>query len=363
VKNDVTSDSSLEMHDVDFIRHKLYGGKQSAISRYSRLVLARPSPLRLIFYEFLITMIGPIPGAVGLFSRKFLYPFILGTSGSGVVFGRSITLRHPENIHLGDGVVLDDYCLLDARGAGEIGITLGDQVMINRGAMLQAKVGEICIGKGSSIGSYVSIISQGAIYIDENVSVAGGSTIAGGRYVVELSSSDSSIKKRRSYGNISIGKNTRIGMAVIIQDGVEIGEGAIVAPGSVVLSRVGDFSVVSGSPAKPWRAREVNTDNQHHDSVQVKSADVNSEFLAQHIRKYLENTVFVSFVDDNLSDTDSFLDNNILDSVGFASMSSWLEQEFNISILDDEVLPENMDSIDNLVGFISRKLYRNKESI
>ena len=45
--------------------------------------------------------------------------------GRGVVFGRNLVLRHAKKIALGDGVVLDDNCVVDAKGAGNRGISIG----------------------------------------------------------------------------------------------------------------------------------------------------------------------------------------------------------------------------------------------
>lgn len=349
-----SNDKPVDLRDEDFIRYKLYEGDASPLQRYASLVLRHPSFVKLLVYEFLVTFIGPIPGALGLALRKLLYPHLFGSVGQGVVFGRSLTIRHPESIHLGDGVILDDYCLIDARGAGDKGIRIGAKVMINRGASIQAKFGEIDLAYGTSVGAGVSIISQGPIYIDQNVSIAGGSTIAGGRYVVAVDHHDPDAKKRQSQGTIRIGRNTRIGMHALIQDGVEIGQGVIVAPGSVVLNSVEDFAVVAGNPARPWRSRKGETTTGHADALdQAKPG--NYEEIAQKIRTYLEETVFVEFGDDGLDDGDSFLAGGVLDSVGFVALTVWLSEKFAIVVMDDEMVPENLDSVKNIVSYINRK--------
>ena len=57
-----------------------------------------------------------VPGALGLALRKTLYPLLLGACGRNVVFGQNVVLRHPHKIRIGDNVVIDDNCLLDAKG-------------------------------------------------------------------------------------------------------------------------------------------------------------------------------------------------------------------------------------------------------
>jgi acetyltransferase-like isoleucine patch superfamily enzyme len=48
--------------------------------------------------------------------------------GRNVVFGQNVVLRHPHKIHIGRDVVIDDNCLLDAKGETNRGIRIGDGV-------------------------------------------------------------------------------------------------------------------------------------------------------------------------------------------------------------------------------------------
>lgn len=54
--------------------------------------------------------------------------------------------------------------------------------------------------------------------------------------------------------------------------------------------------------------------------------------------------------------TQSLLESGVIDSMGVLSLVMWLEQEFGITVDDDEVLPENLDSISAIAGFVERKL-------
>ena len=54
-------------------------------------------------------------------------------------------------------------------------------------------------------------------------------------------------------------------------------------------------------------------------------------------------------------DSISLLDNGIVDSVGVMEIVAFLEQEFGLKVADDELVPENLDSVDNLVRFIGAK--------
>jgi long-chain acyl-CoA synthetase len=56
-----------------------------------------------------------------------------------------------------------------------------------------------------------------------------------------------------------------------------------------------------------------------------------------------------------LQDGQSFLDHHIIDSTGFIELVTWLEDTWKIKIQDEEMIPENLDSLDNLERFIRSK--------
>ncbi len=73
--------------------------------------------------------------------------------------------------------------------------------------------------------------------------------------------------------------------------------------------------------------------------------------LRQHIlEQYL-------FSDDQslLADTDSFLEKGFLDSTGIMEIIFFVEETYEIAIEDEEMVPTNLDSINNLTAFIERK--------
>ena len=68
----------------------------------------------------------------------------------------------------------------------------------------------------------------------------------------------------------------------------------------------------------------------------------------------VENFLFGK--EDGLNDDASFLDEGIVDSTGILELVSFLEEEFSISVEDEELVPENLDSINNVVAYLERKL-------
>ena len=72
------------------------------------------------------------------------------------------------------------------------------------------------------------------------------------------------------------------------------------------------------------------------------------------IKDYIiENFLFGD--DEGLDDQTSFLNAGIIDSTGVLELVNLLEDKFNIRILDDEILPENLDSINNIVRFLDKR--------
>jgi len=68
----------------------------------------------------------------------------------------------------------------------------------------------------------------------------------------------------------------------------------------------------------------------------------------------MENFLFGN--DQGLNDDTSFLDEGIIDSTGILELVSFMEEEFSISVEDDEILPENLDSITNVTAYLEKKM-------
>ncbi len=76
--------------------------------------------------------------------------------------------------------------------------------------------------------------------------------------------------------------------------------------------------------------------------------------VAHHLREFIrENFLFGSEV--TFSDDDSFLDQGIIDSTGVLELVAFLEEQYRITIDDEELVPDNLDSISNLLRFIASK--------
>ncbi len=79
-----------------------------------------------------------------------------------------------------------------------------------------------------------------------------------------------------------------------------------------------------------------------------------SDIKAQVRDFIIENFLFGEGGED-LKDDDSFLEKGIIDSTGVLELVEWLEETFGFKVEDEELVPENLDSVNNLEAFISKK--------
>lgn len=58
----------------------------------------------------------------------------------------------------------------------------------------------------------------------------------------------------------------------------------------------------------------------------------------------------------NFSDDDSFLENGLIDSMGILALVEFVTQSYGITVADEEILPENWDSVNRIAQFVKQKL-------
>jgi len=124
----------------------------------------------------------------------------------------TVFMYHPERIRIRDNVFVWHYTILDGTG-------------------------ELEIGEGSQIGAWVGIFTH-------------SSHIAIRIYGNHYQEVPEQQKKGYPVSSVKIGKYVFIGAGAKILPGVTIGNGALVAAGSIVSKDVGEFEIVSGNPAE-----------------------------------------------------------------------------------------------------------------
>ena len=74
------------------------------------------------------------------------------------------------------------------------------------------------------------------------------------------------------------------------------------------------------------------------------------------LRQFIVDNFLFGKQDAPLANSDSLLEQGIIDSTGVLELVGFLEQKYGITVQDEELVPENLDSIDRLVRFVSRKV-------
>ncbi len=230
---------------------------KSAFKRYSELIIGREGFLHFLLYELIVLFISRVPGALGIFLRSKLYPLLMRECGRGVVFGMNVAIRHPHKISIGDGTVIDDNVLLDAKGYTNSGITIGKQCFIGRNSILSCKNGDIILGDRVNIGFNSEIFSGSKVEVGKDTLLAAYCYLIGGDHVVD----DVSVPITQT-GSISrgirVGEACWLGAGVKVLDGTCIGKYSIIGAGAVVTKDIDEYKVAVGIPAKVIKDRRSN---------------------------------------------------------------------------------------------------------
>lgn len=163
----------------------------------------------------------------GKFTRKSFAEL-----GKDVVLESGVLAFHPKNISIGNNVYVGHYTIL--KGYHQNRFVIGDNVWIGQGCFFHS-AGGITIGNDVGIGPGVKIVTS-AHNLDE----------------IDRPILHSKI----DFAPVVIEEGCDIGVGAIILPGVRIGRGAQVGAGSVVTADVPAYSVVAGVPAKVLRKRK-----------------------------------------------------------------------------------------------------------
>ena len=244
---------------ITVIQEELFAPGQTARQRYARLVVGQPGLWPLIRYEAVMMLCMWLPGGLGLFLRSKLYPRLLRRVGRNVVFGQNVVLRHPHKIRIGDDVVIDDNCCLDAKGADNRGITIGNGVFVGRNTILSCKNGDIEIDDRANIGFNCEIFSGGHVRLGKNTLVAAYTYLVGGDHLHDRTDAPILDQGRVAKG-IEVDDNVWLGAHVVIADGARVGRDSIIGAGAVVRGEIPPFRIAAGIPAKVIRDRRTGRD-------------------------------------------------------------------------------------------------------
>jgi acetyltransferase-like isoleucine patch superfamily enzyme len=236
-------------------QEQLFDRRTSAREKYARLVVGRDGWGPLLKHEIITLLAQNVPGALGFALRKTFYPALLGACGRGVIFGQNVVLRHPGKIRIGNDVVVDDNCLLDAKGTSNTGISIGNGVFIGRNTILSCKNGDIVVGDEANIGFNCELFSASRVQVGRQTLLAAYCYVIGGDHDISAAGSAVLLQNRTSIG-VSIGEGAWLGAGAKVLDGVTIGDGAVIGAGAVVRESVAAGAVAVGVPARVVSQRE-----------------------------------------------------------------------------------------------------------
>ena len=73
------------------------------------------------------------------------------------------------------------------------------------------------------------------------------------------------------------------------------------------------------------------------------------------LRDFITDSFLPSAGLESFTDDDSFMETGIIDSTGVLELLEFIEETFEIRVEDEEVVPDNLDSLSKLSAFIQRK--------
>lgn len=184
------------------------------------------------FFAWVEFLLNIWPGTIGAVLRRLYYKRKLKHLGKKTHFSQFVEIERPENITFGDQTSIGSNNFFSANGGA---IEIGSFVSFNRNVHMNASVGgSIIVDDFCLIGPNVVMRTANHNYEDLNIPIR---------------------QQGHNTGNIYLEKNVWIGSNVIILKDVRIGEGSIIAAGSVVTKSIPPFVIAGGIPAKVIKKR------------------------------------------------------------------------------------------------------------
>lgn len=206
-----------------------------------------------IFYLFLRWC----PGGLGLYLRQRFYPLILKSCGRKVLFGRFVNFFNPDNVSIGNNVIISDNVTFDTcdySGPGPA-IILRDNVFVGAKSTLRVSSGKIVIEKEASIGSFCSFNAAANINVDNDVLLAAFCHIGNNPDQNFEKNTSSEITEKLATGEVNIAAGCWLGVRCVILPGVSIGEGTIIGAHALVEKSLPPYVIAFGRPAEVTRNR------------------------------------------------------------------------------------------------------------
>ena len=76
--------------------------------------------------------------------------------------------------------------------------------------------------------------------------------------------------------------------------------------------------------------------------------------LSKNLTKFIQGSLLADHPGPPLTENDSLIQRGVLDSIGLLQIMTYLEQEHGIRVPDDEVLPENFETVRQIEELVQR---------
>lgn len=86
--------------------------------------------------------------------------------------------------------------------------------------------------------------------------------------------------------------------------------------------------------------------------IRQKSTDAD---IKRKLKIFIRDKFLLGYGSKVPNDDDSFLEKGIIDSTGVLELVDFIEETFNIKIEDEELIPDNLDSLNELTSYIKKK--------
>lgn len=180
-----------------------------------------------------------------LLSRGGLINFLTVVTRVTANRWKKFLLNKRQNVSVASSAVIDSRATFGTDGV----IKVGDDCRIRKHATILPSGGRVEIGAGSLVNLFSILYGHGGLQIGEDVLIGPQTTVVPVNHIFEKR--DVPVKNQGfSKEGIKIGDDTWIGNGCTILDGVNLGEGSVVAAGSVVTKSFPAYSVIAGVPAE-----------------------------------------------------------------------------------------------------------------
>jgi acyl carrier protein len=81
--------------------------------------------------------------------------------------------------------------------------------------------------------------------------------------------------------------------------------------------------------------------------------------IAREVRDFIADNFLFREDRADVSDTESLLDAGLIDSTGILELVAYLEEHFHIQMADADIVPDNLDSVQAITAYVTRKVREN----